>query len=595
MSSKVLVSAAKTDTPAVSLGEGVVDSLSLSDDEDTDGWEVFDAFDPFARLVEEDTHEDRNGAHVGDGARGSSTGGETSGQDEGKRERTYDEREGAAAIVEVGEANDARAKRLEAEERNHALPLDGMSFEQISELEIKLEAQDGVGTLSSTSKADSYDGIVLKEPLRLASARALEGYTLRILPKSDAASTAMETATIQSYDAAKRQLLFAQAVSWRPGKGVRTGVERDVRFQIPARVESQLRLKGMKVLKQAEKAHWALGKSPQDYLAEAIRRCLEVSRENMSLRLLSMGTYDVRIVLQVTSYKQAQGIKEAIEKQVLNGNVMAVAKQAVKSDHAKVLESMKLSVLYSDAGFPAEASSIWGPNWRADIDERIRIGVEWVRPEDLLRKMQERKEILKNSLQKFLADGATPLKFSESNEGMRALPAGLEGEKGVESIQRAPSQEDVALGIKRLPSRDSFKRTSSGKDKVGSLNQGEKARENAGPVLMLIGAGGNDVTEGKGVIGVGHRSFVAAVWMLAVRKDFAALIRGLFVGPAFTLRVKYGVHSVKLFVRGKWRVYTVDDMLPVDNEVNMIFSSATEVQVVCCLVAELVFKGDLLY
>jgi uncharacterized protein len=95
---------------------------------------------------------------------------------------------------------------------------------------------------------------------------------------------------------------------------------------------------------------------------------------------------------------------------------------------------------------------------------------------------------------------------------------------------------------------------------------------------MLIGAGTNEVAEGKGVAGVNHTSFVAAVWMLSSRKDFPSFVRGLFGGKDFSSRSKYGVHSVNLFVRGKWRVYTIDDFLPVDKDFNLIFTSAADIQ-----------------
>ena len=112
--------------------------------------------------------------------------------------------------------------------------------------------------------------------------------------------------------------------------------------------------------------------------------------------------------------------------------------------------------------------------------------------------------------------------------------------------------------------------------------------------LLMIILGANEVQEGVGLVGLGSTSFVAAVWMLSARagKDFSSLVRGLFVGRLdLASRLKYGAHSVNLFVHGKWRVHTIDDLLPVDKHSKLIFTCGTDMQVciaVCCSVLQCV-------
>ena len=131
------------------------------------------------------------------------------------------------------------------------------------------------------------------------------------------------------------------------------------------------------------------------------------------------------------------------------------------------------------------------------------------------------------------------------------------------------------FGISNLQMDDFIKSGSSFFQPVSSKGAGA---DKPAPSFLLIGAGTNEVAEGKGVAGVNHTSFVAAVWMLSSRKDFPSFVRGLFGGKDFSSRLKYGVHSVNLFVRGKWRVYTIDDFLPVDKDFNLIFTSAADIQ-----------------
>ena len=98
--------------------------------------------------------------------------------------------------------------------------------------------------------------------------------------------------------------------------------------------------------------------------------------------------------------------------------------------------------------------------------------------------------------------------------------------------------------------------------------------------MIILGA--NEVQEGAGLAELGNTSFVAAVWMLSARagKDFSSLVRGLFVGRLdFASRLNYGAHSVNLFVRGKWRLHTIDDLLPVDKDSKLIFTCGTDMQV----------------
>lgn len=406
-----------------------------------------------------------------------------------------------------------------------------------------------------------------------------------------------------------------------------------------------MHLRGALSSKQATDKHWALKKSAQEYLQASLSKALNVSKDQIQVIVKSSGTNHVRAVLRLESPPgRSAALQDALSKEVENGNVISLARQAVREDYLKKLAGMKLAALYMDAEFPASAASIWGGGSKmGDIDESIRDGVKWVRPANLVQSIQAKEQIAQGVLERMVSTGSfkrTPSRGPGHPSASSAAPG---------SIQRTPSRADVSSGFKRTPSSEKSGKMRPGVgtralkfDDIGSkLTSGlkwqnigasrpsegrqltspklaaalqtkleftqeewdtfgiphvheddfiragssffkpasSKGPEKPVPTFMLIGAGSNEVLEGKGVDGVGNSSFLAAVWMLSSRKDFPSFVRGLFVGKDFSSRLKYGVHSVNLFVRGKWRVYTIDDLLPVDKDFNLIFSCAVDVQV----------------
>ena len=222
-----------------------------------------------------------------------------------------------------------------------------------------------------------------------------------------------------------------------------------------------------------------------------------------------------------------------------------------------------------------------------NLDERITSSVQWARPDDVMQKIQAKQEILKSFGQSILEKTETGLNLKPHTSSANHLVRhGTE----VEASRPAVSKKRVASGIKSQPSDSpiagELQAAPSVEENTNTVEEsstaatgtggGEDCQAKSSPGFALIGAGSNEMVQGKGVAGVGHTAFLAAVWMLRARKDLGSWIRGLFIGPPFEEKLKYGVHSVSLFVRGKWRVYTIDDCLPVDAEFNFIFTSASD-------------------
>ena len=283
------------------------------------------------------------------------------------------------------------------------------------------------------------------------------------------------------------------------------------------------------------------------------------------------------------SAARVAALKEALEKQVANGKVTALAQGAVQDAYNKTLEGLQTSAVYSDSEFPASEASIWGHDWQTRIEERVAVSVQWVRPDVLLKNVQAREEVLKSALSAFAKEEEeemttgprrgrgvlspalrTQLAASQGKQSTAKVAAASEsaheGGGGTaawsDQMAREPSKEDMTLGLKRgkrvarLPSAASGKMAPAGEGGVIAVAAGGK------PVvsLSLIGASGHEVLQGRGVAGVGCSSFVAAVWLLAAGKDFAARIRALFLekrSPPMSSRLACGCHSVTLFVRGE--------------------------------------------
>ena len=342
-----------------SWGQGVgEDAEPLSDDEEADGAEIFEAFDPFDQLRDRREEEGNEGHGVGEK--------EVRGRSQRARHLRLGEREGAQALVDAGQVNDAKVERLVAEERKRTLPLDGLVLQHLGPVEIRLQSLQGEGSLIADKGAkNKFEGLLLKDALRADNpprlAKALEGHTVMVLPNTAAntlassATSFSQRVTIQHYDASAKRIVFAQSIARYAGAA---GV--DVRFEIPACIESRIELKGMAAVSQLERPHWALEKSGRQYLEAALMRCLEVSNQQIRLKFATVGG-GVRATLSVTCQAQVDALKEALDKQITNGSIAAFAQQALKRDYTQILEGMQSLTLYKDTSFPAEEASIWGP------------------------------------------------------------------------------------------------------------------------------------------------------------------------------------------------------------------------------------------
>ena len=124
----------------------------------------------------------------------------------------------------------AGARRLEADHTAGRLPLAGISLEQHAPVELKVDAIEGEASLYNLLNLENgwFDGLVLKTPLPLATARAIEGHCLIISGERDAAVHV----DIQKYDAVHRRLMFSKSTHFYAG-----GL---VHFQIRALIESQV-------------------------------------------------------------------------------------------------------------------------------------------------------------------------------------------------------------------------------------------------------------------------------------------------------------------------------------------------------------------
>ena len=121
-----------------------------------------------------------------------------------------------------------------------------------------------------------------------------------------------------------------------------------------------MHLRGALSSKQATDKHWALKKSAQEYLQASLSKALNVSKDQIQVIVKSSGTNHVRAVLRLESPPgRSAALQDALSKEVEKGNVISLARQAVREDYLKKLAGMKLAALYMDAEFPASAASIW--------------------------------------------------------------------------------------------------------------------------------------------------------------------------------------------------------------------------------------------
>ena len=544
--------------------DGQQDDLSrghLSDDDDNDS-EIFDPFDVChsQSSIPATASLSSHGPGADAGSQGHSR--------INSRSEKYKQQLGATAVVDAREEVDARAQKLDKEHRERRLPLQGMSIEQLSAVEVKSNGLEAEATLCSISntKRGSFDGLILPASIHLQHPRSVEGRALMIFGEKGV----IKNVDIQRYDSSKRCLVFTKPLQWT--------MRSEVRIQIRPLLESRVLFKGVVAKADLDKPHWALRKSGIEYLRGALVRCLALDSDNLlRVSLFSMGANNVQALVQVESpdlsADRVAAFKERLDKQVSDGNVTALAQGAVQDAYKSILDGLRTSAVYNDDKFPANEESIWGCNWQTQIEERVLHSVQWVRPDILLKNLLAKDEVMKSALGAFSREDVDGKKSSPDKASrLRKQPparAGSVSEKGVvvsavpapetrsEATSRAsatPSKEDVALGLIRNKNAMQTASTSSATAGEESKSAVSQAPERPSLTLSLIGTSGHEVVQGKSVAGVGSTSFVAAMWMWAASKDFAARIRLLFMekrGPPMSARLAYGCHSVTLFVRGE--------------------------------------------
>ena len=157
-----------------------------------------------------------------------------------------------------------------------------------------------------------------------------------------------------------------------------------------------------------------------------------------------------------------------------------------------------------------------------------------------MQKIQAKQEILKSFGQSILEKTETGLNLKPHTSSANHLVRhGTE----VEASRPAVSKKRVASGIKSQPSdsiagelqaapsvEENTNTVEESSTAAAGTGGGEDCRAKSSAGFALIGAGSNEMVQGKGVAGVGHTAFLAAVWMLRARKDLGSWIRGLFIG-----------------------------------------------------------------
>lgn len=125
--------------------------------------------------------------------------------------------------------------------------------------------------------------MALGAPLALEYPAAVEGRGLRILGEKGA----VETVTVERYEAGKQRIIFRKAVRW--------SLRAAVRFQIGALVESRVLFRGVTARADLDTPHRVLKKSGVQYLIGALQRCLGVEAEQLRIALVSMGAKNVQV------------------------------------------------------------------------------------------------------------------------------------------------------------------------------------------------------------------------------------------------------------------------------------------------------------
>lgn len=233
----------------------------------------------------------------------------------------------------------------------------------------------------------------------------------------------------------------------------------------------QVFLKGAISMHEMEKAHWALKKSVKHYLMLALSSCLSVSMEQVGIKIVSMGERDVRAFINVVSPSRIAILADVLGKKVINGDIAAFAQQAVQEDYKQVLGSMMMAALYWDKSFPPGTASIWGASWKKmEIDERIIGGVQWIRPGTLLQNIQAKEEILKSTLEGMFTRVPSKVGAMTSNRSpfITSNHPDAHNPNSNGSFRRRPSAQEVALGLKRVPSFERSRIPASSKGTSGT-------------------------------------------------------------------------------------------------------------------------------